>query len=154
MAKFDSERLRNVVLLSHGGTGKTTISDYEPEEHKRAGSIQTSIVPCEWRNHKINVIDTPGYADFRGEMISGIRVAEGAVIVVSAPSGVEIGSQQMWHMADQIDLPRLIFINKMDRENANYESTMASITETFVVSASHYRCLSAPKIVSPAPTTS
>jgi|TARA_B110000263_G_scaffold219799_1_gene207252 elongation factor G len=111
MAKFDSERLRNVVLLSHGGAGKTTISeamlfaadgtsrlgkiddgttisDYEPEEHKRAGSIQTSIVPCEWRKHKINVIDTPGYADFRGEVVSGIRVAEGAIIVVSAPSGV------------------------------------------------------------------
>ena len=154
MAKFDSEHLRNVVLLSHGGAGKTTISeamlfaangtsrlgkiddgttisDYEPEEHKRAGSIQTSIVPCEWRKHKINVVDTPGYADFRGEVISGIRVADGAVIVVSAPSGVEVGSQQMWHMADQMALPRLIFVNKMDRENANYESAIASITETF-----------------------
>ena len=154
MAKFDSEHLRNVVLLSHGGAGKTTISeamlfaadgtsrlgkiddgttvsDYEPEEHKRAGSVQTSIIPCEWRDHKINLIDTPGYADFRGEVVSGIRVAEGAIIVVSAPAGVEVGSQQLWQMANKLDLPRLIFVNKMDRENASYDSAMSSIVETF-----------------------
>ncbi len=154
MAKFDTDHLRNIVLLSHGGAGKTSISeamlfragvisrmgrtddgtttsDYEEEEQKRAASTQTSILPCPWRGHKVNVIDTPGYADFRGEVVSGISVAEGAVIVVAAPAGVEVGTRQLWQMTGERDLPRILFVNKMDRENVDYESVVASLVEAF-----------------------
>jgi elongation factor G len=154
MAKFDTDHLRNIVLLSHGGAGKTSISeamlfqagvisrigrtddgtttsDYEEEEQKRAASTQTSILPCPWRDHKVNVIDTPGYADFRGEVVSGISVAEGAVIVVAAPAGVEVGTRQLWQMAGERDLPRILFVNKMDRENVDFESVVASLVEAF-----------------------
>ena len=125
MSDFTPERLRNVALLSHSGAGKTSIaeallfatgattrmgriedgnttSDYEPEEVKRGGSTQMSLVPCVWNNHKVNLIDTPGYADFMGEVISGLRVADGAVVVVAAPSGIEVGTEQMWELAGQI----------------------------------------------------
>ena len=154
MARFDAEHLRNIALLSHGGAGKTSLSeamlfaagvtsrlgrtedgtatsDYEPEEHKRSASVQTSILPCPWKDHKINVIDTPGYADFRGEVIPTIRVAEGAVIVVSAAAGVEVGTRQMWQLADERDMPRIIFVNKMDRENVDYQSAMGSVVDAF-----------------------
>ena len=154
MADIKSDRIRNIVLLSHSGAGKTvlseamlhiadvtsrigsiedgtTTSDSEPEEIKRQTSVQTSILPCTWNNYKINVIDTPGYADFRGQVISGARVADGAVIVVAGPSGIEVGTQQMWRMADERDLPRMVFISKMDRENTDYQRLMGEITEKF-----------------------
>jgi elongation factor G len=154
MARFDSEHLRNIVLLSHSGAGKTalseamlsaagvtsrlgtvedgtTASDYEPEEQRRNASTQIAILPCPWRDHKINTIDTPGYADYRGEVISGIRVADGAIIVVAGPSGVEVGTRQMWQMADERHLPRIIFVNKMDRENVDFQGVMDSLVEGF-----------------------
>ena len=154
MADFDTDRLRNIVLLSHGGAGKTliseamlfaagvtsrmgstddgtTTSDYEPEEQRRKTSIQTSILACPWRDHKINVIDTPGYADFRGEVISGVRVADGAVIVIAAPSGVEVGALQMWQLAQERSLPRVVFISKMDRENADFQRVLDSLEANF-----------------------
>ena len=154
MPSITSDRLRNVVLLSHSGAGKTilseallfgsgvttrmgsvedgtTASDYEPEETRRGSSVQTSILPCRWRDSKINIIDTPGYADFRGEVVSGIRVADAALIVVAAPAGVEVGTRQMWQMADALDLPRMVFISKMDRENADFQRAMQSLTDTF-----------------------
>ena len=154
MANFDTDHLRNVVLLSHSGAGKTmlveamlndvgvtsrlgkteegtTVSDYEPEEAKRAASIQTSILPCPWREHKINIIDTPGYADYRGEVVSGLRVADGAIIAVAGPSGVEVGTQQMWKMANESGLRRLIVVTKMDRENADFQRVMDSLVESF-----------------------
>ena len=154
MSKITSDRLRNIVLLSHSGAGKTvlseamlgaagvtsrmgttedgtTASDYEPEEVRRGSSVQTSILPFPWRDNKINVIDTPGYADFRSEVMSGIRVADAAVIVVAALAGVEVGTQQMWNLADQRDLPRMVFISKMDRENADFDRVIAALTESF-----------------------
>ena len=154
MPSLTTDKLRNVVLLSHGGAGKTllseamlhaagltsrmgtiedgtTTSDYEPEEIRRQASIQTSILPCPWRGHKINVIDAPGYADFRGETLSGIRVADGTVIVVAATSGVEVGTNQMWQIADEAGLPRMVFISKMDRENADFQSVMDSLSASF-----------------------
>lgn len=154
MAKFDTQDLRNVVLLSHGGAGKTmlaeamlfasgaitrlgktddgnTTSDYEPEEQKRTTSVQTAVLPCPWKDRKINVVDTPGYADYRGEVNSAIRVAESAIIVVDATSGVEVGTLQMWQMADELELPRAVFVNKMDRENVNYETTLDALVEVF-----------------------
>jgi len=154
MADVTTELIRNVVLLSHSGAGKTilsesllnqagvtnrigtvedgtTVSDFEAEESKRGNSVQTSIMHAPWRNHKINILDTPGYADYRGEVVSGIRVADCAVIVVSAPSGLEVGTSQMWKMADDLKLPRIVYISKMDRENADFGRALDSLTERF-----------------------
>ena len=109
----------------------TTTSDFEPEEIRRQSSVQTAVLACPWRDHKINLIDTPGYADFRGEVVSGIRVADGAVIVVAGPAGLEVGTQQMWRLADERSLPRTVFVSKMDRENADFQRVMGSLTERF-----------------------
>lgn len=144
--------LRNVVLLSHSGAGKTvlaeamlhvagvttrlgrtedgtTASDFEEEEIRRQTSVQLSLLRCPWKNHEINIIDTPGYADYRGEVISGARVADGAAIVVDATSGVEIGTHQMWQLANELKLPRIIFINKMNRDNADFRRVMDSLID-------------------------
>jgi len=154
MPKEGLESIRNVVLLSHSGAGKTsaaeamlfnagaikrlgktddgtTTSDYEPDEVKRQISINLSILPCQWKDTKINLLDTPGYADFVGEVKAAIRVAEGAVIFVCATSGVEVGTEQSWGYCEESTLPRLIFINKMDRENADFDKTVAQIQAKF-----------------------
>ena len=154
MPVIDTPRLRNVALLSHSGAGKTvlaeallfatgattrqgaieegtTASDFEPEEHRREASVQTAIVPCTWRDHKINVLDTPGYADFRGDVVAATRVADSAVIVVASPSGVEVGTTQMWRLAEERGLPRILFVNKLDRENTDFGRVLDSLTETF-----------------------
>jgi elongation factor G len=142
--------IRNVVLLSHQGAGKTslaefmlftagaiqrlgsvadgtTTSDYDPLEGERRMGINLSLLPIQWQGMKLNVIDAPGYADFVGEARSGLRVTEGAVIVVCAASGVEVGTEQMWSDAEKANLPRLIFVNKMDRDNADFFSTLKAI---------------------------
>jgi len=154
MVKINTENIHNVLLLGHGGSGKTmlcesmlyaaghtsrvgkiedgtTISDYEAEEQKRQTSVQTSILPTIWKDHKINLIDTPGYADFRGEVISGLRVAESAIIVISAAAGIETGTIQMWNLASDYHLPKSIYISKMDRENIDFEALLSSIKSTF-----------------------
>jgi len=154
MPKQGLENIRNVVLLSHSGAGKTsaaeamlftagaikrlgktddgsTTSDYEPDEVKRQISINLSILPCQWKDTKINLLDTPGYADFIGEVKAAIRVAEGAAIMVCAASGVEVGTEQAWAYCEQDALPRLIFINKMDRENADFNKTVGQIQAKF-----------------------
>lgn len=154
MAKFTTERIRNIVLLSHSGAGKTilaeamlhtsgattrlgrvedgtTASDFEPEEHKRATSVNTAVLNTQWRDHKINILDTPGYADYRGEVVSGVRVADTAVIVVAAQAGIEVGTGQMWNMAAERDLPRIVFISKIDRENSDFYSVVESLQERF-----------------------
>ena len=154
MVKINTENIHNVLLLGHGSSGKTmlcesmlyaaghtsrvgkiedgtTISDYEAEEQKRQTSVQTSILPTIWKDHKINLIDTPGYADFRGEVISGLRVAESAIIVISAAAGIETGTIQMWNLASDYNLPKSIYISKMDRENIDFEALLSSIKSTF-----------------------
>ena len=154
MKDFTSDKIRNVCLMSHGGAGKTTLaeamlfnsgalerfgrvedgtttSDYDPEEIKRKNSIGTSICPCEWKDHKINVIDTPGYFDFVGEVKQGIRVADSAIIVVSAKSGVLVGTEKAWAYANQNDLPRMFFVNAMDDENENFFKVLAQLVNTF-----------------------
>ena len=154
MPKFSTEKLRNIVLLSHGGAGKTilaeamlhtaghttrlgrvedgtTVSDFEPEETRRQSSSQMSVLACPWRDSKINILDTPGYADFRGEVVSASRVADAAIILVSAAAGVEVGTNQMWRLADERNLPRMLFISKMDRENADFDRIMGEISERF-----------------------
>jgi elongation factor G len=146
----DSSKIRNVVLLSHSGAGKTslaeamlfnsgminrlgsvvdgtTVSDYDPAEIKRQISINLSLLPCEWRGHKLNIIDTPGYPDFVGEVKAGLRVSEGAIVVVCAVSGVEVGTEQVWGYVNEAKLPCFVFVNKMDRENANFFNVLKDI---------------------------
>ena len=150
MAEHKMENIRNLALLSHNGAGKTSLaeailfntkiinrlgrvddgsstSDYDPAEQKRNISINLSMLPYEWQNNKINLIDTPGYPDFVGEVKAGMRVSEGVIILVCAASGVEVGTVQVWGYAEEASLPRLIVINKMDRENANFSRTVAEI---------------------------
>lgn len=154
MEQFAIENIRNVVMLSHSGAGKTTLgeimlfstgaisrlgrveegtttSDYEPESIKRKISLNLSMLPYAWQGVKVNLIDTPGYADFVGDVKAAIRVAEGVVIVVCAASGCEVGTEQVWGYAEEAKLPRFIFINKMDRENADFNRTMDGIKTKF-----------------------
>ena len=150
----DVGNIRNVLLGGHAGAGKTslaeaalfsakattrmggvdegnTVSDYEPEEVKRRGSIQTSLVPCDWNGHKLNFLDTPGYDDFAGEVISALRVVEGAIVVVAANAGVEVGTERSWARCEAEGVPRILFVNKMDRENADFPRSVASIQAAF-----------------------
>jgi elongation factor G len=143
MPKYGLENIHNIVLLSHGGAGKTLLSeamlfnagvinrlgkvddgsstsDYDPDEAKRRISINLSILPLTWRERKINVLDAPGYADFVGEVKAGMRVSEGAIITVCAASGVEVGTEMVWDYCEEAKLPRLVYVNKMDRENADF----------------------------------
>lgn len=152
MKEYTTEFLRNIALVSHGGAGKTmlaeaflhatgattrlgkvedgtTASDYDDEEHRRKISIYSSVIPVEHRDHKINVIDAPGYTDFVGETISALSVADGAVILVDAVAGVEVGTEIAWRYADEFNLPRFFVINKMDRDNADFERTYAAVEE-------------------------
>ena len=143
MRQYTPENIRNVVLLSHSGAGKTslaeamlynagaitrlgkvdqgnTTSDYDPDEVKRKISLYLSLLPCEWQGMKINIVDVPGYPDFVGEVKAGIRVADAAIFVVCAASGIEVGTELTWSYADEKKLPRLIYINKINRENADF----------------------------------
>ncbi|HEX74256.1 MAG TPA: elongation factor G [Dehalococcoidia bacterium] len=154
MEQYGLENIRNLVLLSHCGAGKTslseailftagaisrlckvddgaTTSDYDPEEAKRKISINLTMLPCYWQGAKINLIDAPGYSDFVGEVKSAIRVSEGAVIVVCAASGVEVGTEQVWAYSEEANLSRIILVNKMDRENANFYRTVDELQTRF-----------------------
>ena len=154
MQQYSLENIRNLCLLSHCGAGKTSISeailftaravprlgrvddgtttsDYDPSEVKRKISINLTPLPCQWQETKINLIDTPGYSDFVGEVKAAMRVSEGAIVVVCAASGVEVGSEQVWSYCEEASLPRLIFINKIDRENANFYRTLEELQSKF-----------------------
>lgn len=143
MRSYGPETIHNIGFFGHGGCGKTTltealllkaqaitrmgrvedgntVSDYDPDEHKRGMSISMSVAPLEWNDNKITILDTPGYADFAGDMASAMRVIDGAVIVMDASAGVEVGTEQVWDMAVQEKVPRILFVNKLDRENANF----------------------------------
>ncbi len=150
MPKYGLENIHNVVLLSHGGAGKTSLSeamlftagvisrlgrvddgsstsDYDPDEAKRRISINLSILPLTWRERKLNILDAPGYADFVGEVKAGMRVSDGAIVVVCAASGVEVGTEMVWGYCEEAKLPRLVYINKMDRENADFFKAVQEI---------------------------
>ena len=154
MEQYGLENIRNVVLLSHCGAGKTslseailfaagaisrlgrvdegtTTSDYDPDEVKRKISLNLTLLPSPWRGAKINLIDTPGYADFAGEVRAAVKVSDGAVIVICAASGVEVGTEQVWAYSQEANLPSLIFINKMDRENADFYRTLEQVQSRF-----------------------
>ena len=154
MKEYETDQIRNVAMLGHGGTGKTSIgeaalfisgainrlgrvddgnttSDYDPDEVKRQMSISLSLLPCEWDGHKINLIDTPGYLDFLGEVRQGIRAADAALIAVDSVSGVQVGTDLAWGYADEAELPRFVFVNRMDRENADFPTVVAQLQESF-----------------------
>jgi len=154
MKNYGLENIRNLSLLSHSGAGKTSVaeailftsgvtnrlgnvedgtttSDYDPDEVKRQISINLSLLPCEWQSTKINLIDTPGYSDFVGEVKAAMRVSEGAIVIVCATSGVEVGTEQVWKYCEETELPRLIFVNKMDRENADFYRTVDELQAKF-----------------------
>jgi len=151
---MDAKDLRNVALLGHSGSGKTslgeaalfttktttrmgtisdgnTVSDFEPEEVKRGSSIQTTLLSIVDADAKINFLDTPGYDDFLGEVVSALRVVEGAVLVVAAPSGVDVGTERSWNMCEAAGIPRMFVVNKMDRENANFARNVSDIQASF-----------------------
>ena len=154
MQSYGADHIRNVVLLSHCGAGKTSLSeamlftsgaiprlgrvddgsstsDFDPDEIKRKISISLSVLPCEWSGNKVNVLDAPGYADFVAGAVAGVAVADAAVIVICAASGVEVGTELMWKMADGRELPRFLFINKMDRENADFGKVVDQVHKRF-----------------------
>ena len=151
---MDAKDLRNVALLGHSGSGKTslgeaalfttktttrmgtisdgnTVSDFEPEEVKRGSSIQTTLLSIVDADAKINFLDTPGYDDFLGEVVSALRVVEGAVLVLAAPSGVDVGTERSWNMCEAAGIPRMFVVNKMDRENANFARNVSDIQASF-----------------------
>lgn len=154
MKPYATEKIRNIVLAGHSGSGKTslteallfttgavdrlgrisdgqTTTDYGPEEIKRQISINTSIATCEWNEHKLNIVDTPGYADFIGEVISSIRAVDSGVIVVDAVSGVQVQTEKAWSLMEKNKYPRMFFVNRMDKENADFDQVLASLQEYF-----------------------
>ena len=154
MKKYGTEFLRNVALLGHGGAGKTSLAeamlfvakginrlgrvddgtsimDFDPEETRRGITINTSLAPVEWKDNKINILDTPGYFDFVGDVIAAVTVADSALLVVCASSGVEVGTEKAWDQLEEANLPRTIFINKMERENANFSKVIDELRDHF-----------------------
>lgn len=154
MKDYNTEQLRNVVLMGHGSSGKTslaeallyssgainrmgsvedgtTVSDYDEEERRRHISLNLALVPIEWQGHKVNVLDTPGYTDFVGEVKSAVRVADAALVVVDAVSGVEVGTELVWKFAEEEGLSHMVVINKINRENVDLDRTLEALEERF-----------------------
>ncbi|MEN6567803.1 MAG: elongation factor G [Veillonellales bacterium] len=152
MKEYKSDKLRNVGIVAHGGAGKTSLAeallyttgavsrlgrvddgsattDFEPEEIKRKVTISAALAPCEWQEHKINFVDTPGYADFVSEVKGTLRAVDSALVVLCAASGVEVETEKVWNYANDLGLPRIAFINKMDRENADFYNVVANMKE-------------------------
>jgi elongation factor G len=161
LKNYKTDQLRNIALGAHGGAGKTilgeamlynmgqisrigaieqgtTTSDYDQDEIERQISINTSMLHGEWNDHKLNIIDTPGYPDFFGEVVGAFRAVESVMIVISATGGIEVGTELIWEQAKSLGLPRFLVVNKLDKENLDYEGVISSLQESFghqVVSA-------------------
>ncbi|MCD7974736.1 MAG: elongation factor G [Phascolarctobacterium sp.] len=154
MKDYTGDKIRNVAIVGHGGAGTTSVTeallyrsgainrmckvedgttttDYEPEEIKRQVSVNATLAPVEWRDTKINFIDTPGFADFVAEVKGAFRAVDSALIVVSATAGVQVGTEQCWKLAEEANLPRIIFVNKMDRENADFLTILENLRAKF-----------------------
>lgn len=152
MKNYQTRQLKNVGIFAHGSAGKTslveamlfntgainrlgrvedgtTTSDYHPEEVKKQITIHTSIVPCEWKENKLNLLDTPGFSDFISDVKGALRVVDGALFVICAVAGVEVQTELIWGMADERRMPRAVFVNKMDRENASFDKTLSEMNE-------------------------
>ncbi len=152
MKEYGTKNIRNVALVSHSGSGKTilteafmhftgattrmgkieegnTAADFDEEEIRRGISLYASVIPIEFRETKLNFLDTPGYTDFVGEMISAVSVADSAIVVVDAVSGFEVGTEVAWNTCNDFNLPRFLLINKLDRENADYKKALGSVQE-------------------------
>ncbi len=153
MAKYRTDQIRNVALLGHSGSGKTTLTealllktgvigrmgkvddgstvgDWDAEEHRRGISINLSVIPIEYQNYKLNLIDAPGYQDFVGEVISALHVAEAGLMVVDAVSGCQVGTEMAYERLKELSKPSIVFINRMDRENANFVRAVDSMRTT------------------------
>jgi elongation factor G len=151
---YPIEKIRNVALVGHGGAGKTslteallfnagainrtgrvedgnTVSDFDPDEVAKGISISLSLAPFEWKEHKVNLLDAPGYADFLGDAEAALRAADAAIIVVSAVEGVEVQARVVWDICEHLNLPRVIFINKIDRERASFQRTLDELVDVF-----------------------
>ena len=154
MKPSSPDRIRNVALISHGGAGKTSLAeamlfdagaikrlgtveagtttlDWDPDEQKRGQSINLAIASLEHEGVRITIVDTPGYADFQADVVEALAAVDAAVVVVDASAGVEVGTDEVWKLADARGLPRMIFVNKMDRENANYDATLDALKARF-----------------------
>lgn len=154
MKEYNIENVRNIGIIGHGGTGKTslteailfncketdrvgkvedgtTVCDYDPEEKKRQISISVAVAPCEYNNHRLNFVDTPGYFDFVGELIQGLKAVDAAVINTCAVSGLQVGTEKAWDYVNRFKVPRAFFINKLDRENANFEKVLDDLKAKF-----------------------
>src|SRR3954462_12078939 len=154
MKPYDAEHVFNVALVSHGGAGKTslveailfrsgaitrlgsveegnTTSDFDPDEIKRGMSVSLALAPAEWKSSKVNLLDTPGYADFFGEVVEAVRVADAGLVVVDAVSGAQVGTEQVWRALDERSLPRMVVLNKLDRENADYDRVLDQLRERY-----------------------
>ena len=152
MKRYATGQIRNVALVGHSGAGKTSLAeallhragaisrmgrvedgttacDFDPEEQRRGISLSLAVAPFEWRDHKVNLIDTPGYADFLGEVAAALRIADLAVFVVSAVDGVEVQTEEAWDLARRLGVPRMVFLNKLDRERASFDATLAQLRE-------------------------
>jgi elongation factor G len=157
MKDYQTKNLRNVGIVGHSGSGKTTltesvlyytkttdrfgkveegntVSDYDSEEKKRKISVSATVEPCEWEHIKLNLVDMPGYFDFIGEEIQGLRAVDVALIVVSSVSGIKIGTEKAWKYVNKNNLPRAFFISKLDRENSSYEKVLAGLKDKFGIS--------------------
>ena len=154
MELYGTEKLRNISLLAHGSAGKTslaeallfstgainrlgkveegtTVADFDEEEIARKISLGTALVPCEWKGHKINVLDTPGYADFIGEVRQAVRASDAVIILIDSVAGVEVGTEMAWTIVEGAGLPRMVVVNKMDRDNANFQQALESLKSKF-----------------------
>ncbi|MDQ7858801.1 MAG: elongation factor G [Armatimonadota bacterium] len=154
LKRYGPEQIRNVAVAGHGGVGKTslveamlfvtgaidrlgrvddgtTTTDFDPEEIRRKHTINASLAPVEWDGVKINLIDTPGYPDFVGEVVGALRVCEGVVVVTDARAGVEVQTEYVWARAEDRDLPRLVVVNRLDRENASFDETVEMLRRRF-----------------------
>ena len=154
MNVFTTDKIRNVVLLGHGGSGKTslaealtflsgittrmgsvdagnTVSDYDKEEIKRKISIKTSVIPIQWEGYKVNLLDTPGYPDFVGEVEEAVSVADAAIIVVSGKTGIEVGTKRAWELCEKKKLPRMIFVTNMDDDKASFREIVQGLQEMY-----------------------
>ena len=152
MKRYATSQIRNVALVGHGGSGKTslaeallhrsgainrlgrvedgtTVCDFMPEEHSRGLSLSLAVAPVEWRGHKINLLDAPGYADFMGDVSAALRVADLAVFVVSAVDGVQVQTEAAWRLATKLGVPRMVFVNKLDRDRASFDTTLAQLRD-------------------------